>query len=195
MSAQAYQTRRASAPRGAARREAILRATIAVVGELGPDALTHRAVAERAGVPLSATTYYFVAKYRGSVEMHVANDGNKGIRGGTKWIGANGHWIWVDRGGLESEPKSLLQEKLSPDEVHLFNSPGHHREFLDCVRSRRPTITPAETAHRSASIGHLGQIAMLTGRKIRWNPDTEQIQDDPTATRLLSTPMRTPWHL
>jgi DNA-binding transcriptional regulator YbjK len=55
---QAYQ----SAPRGAARREAILRAAISVIGEQGPDALTHRAVAERAGVPLSATTYYFDSK-------------------------------------------------------------------------------------------------------------------------------------
>jgi predicted dehydrogenase len=147
------------------------------------------------GIWDAATTYYFVSKYRGGVEMHVANDSNKGIRGGTKWIGENGHWIWVDRGGLDAEPKSLLQERLGPDEVHLFNSPGHHREFLDCVKTRRPTITPAETAHRSASIGHLGQIAMLTGRKIRWNPDTEQILDDPTATRLLSTPMRAPWRL
>lgn len=60
--AQAYQTRGRVAPRGAARREAILRAAIAVVGELGPGALTHRAVAERAGVPLSATTYYFDSK-------------------------------------------------------------------------------------------------------------------------------------
>jgi DNA-binding transcriptional regulator YbjK len=56
--AQAYQT----APRGAARREAILRAAIAVIGDRGPDALTHRAVAERAGVPLSSTTYYFTSK-------------------------------------------------------------------------------------------------------------------------------------
>jgi DNA-binding transcriptional regulator YbjK len=55
---QAYQ----SAPRGAARREAILRAAIAVIGEEGPGALTHRAVAEQAGVPLSATTYYFTSK-------------------------------------------------------------------------------------------------------------------------------------
>jgi DNA-binding transcriptional regulator YbjK len=55
---QAYQT----APRGAARREAILRGAITVIGEQGPDALTHRAVAERAGVPLSATTYYCDSK-------------------------------------------------------------------------------------------------------------------------------------
>jgi TetR/AcrR family transcriptional regulator, regulator of biofilm formation and stress response len=49
-------------PRGEARREAILRATLAIIGERGPDAVTHRAVAERAGVPLSATTYWFSSK-------------------------------------------------------------------------------------------------------------------------------------
>lgn len=49
-------------PRGEARREAILRATLELIGEHGGDAVTHRAVAERAGVPLSATTYYFVSR-------------------------------------------------------------------------------------------------------------------------------------
>jgi DNA-binding transcriptional regulator YbjK len=49
-------------PRGEARREAILRATLAIIGERGPDAVTHRAVAERAGLPLSATTYWFESK-------------------------------------------------------------------------------------------------------------------------------------
>src|SRR5918999_1774807 len=49
-------------PRGEARREAILRATLALIGERGPDAVTHRAVAERAGVPLASTTYWFESK-------------------------------------------------------------------------------------------------------------------------------------
>ena len=124
--------------------------------------------------------------------MHVANGGNEGIRSGTKWIGENGSWVWVDRGGLEASPKELLQEKIGPNEMQLFRSPGHQREFVDSVKSRRPTIAPAETAHRAASIGHLGQIAMLLGRKIRWNPDTETIADDPAATHMLSTPMRAP---
>ena len=48
--------------RGEARREAILRATIGIIGERGTDAVTHRAVAERAGLPLSATTYWFASK-------------------------------------------------------------------------------------------------------------------------------------
>jgi hypothetical protein len=161
----------------------------------GPVEIEGTAEYPTSGIWDAPTTYHFVAKYRGGVDMHVANGGNAGIRSGTKWIGADGRWVWVDRGGLDANPKSLLQEKIGPDEVHLFRSPGHHREFLDCVKSRHQTITPAETAHRSASIGHLGQIAMLLGRKIRWNPDTEQILGDETATRMLSTPMRAPWHV
>jgi TetR/AcrR family transcriptional regulator, regulator of biofilm formation and stress response len=62
-----YQTSRSEAeatptPRGTARRDAILHAAVALIGEQGPDALTHRAVAERAGVSLSATTYWFSSK-------------------------------------------------------------------------------------------------------------------------------------
>jgi TetR/AcrR family transcriptional regulator, regulator of biofilm formation and stress response len=49
-------------PKGAARREHILRATLELIGEHGSDAVTHRAVAQRAGVPLSATTYWFDSK-------------------------------------------------------------------------------------------------------------------------------------
>ena len=49
-------------PRGVARRDAILQAAVELIGEQGPDALTHRAVAERAGVSLSATTYWFSSK-------------------------------------------------------------------------------------------------------------------------------------
>ena len=48
--------------KGGQRREEILRATLRLIGERGADAVTHRAVAEEAGVPLSATTYYFASK-------------------------------------------------------------------------------------------------------------------------------------
>ena len=155
------------------------------------------------GIWNAATTYHVVAKYKAhgpvahpnGVEMHVANDGNAGIRMGTKWIGENGSWIWVDRGGFDASQKGWLQERIGPNEVQLYRSPGHQREFVDCVKTRHQPLAPAETAHRAASIGHLGQIAMLLGRKIRWNPETETIQDDPAATRMLSTPMRSPWHL
>ena len=120
--------------------------------------------------------------------------GHSDIRGGTKWIGEDG-WVWVNRGNIDSQPKKLLDEKFGPDEIRLFRSPGHWRNFLDCVKSRETTLTPCEVAHRSATPGHLGQIAMLLGRKIRFNPKTEEILDDPTATSLLGKAMRSPWHL
>ncbi|MCJ7582247.1 MAG: gfo/Idh/MocA family oxidoreductase, partial [Candidatus Aminicenantes bacterium] len=65
----------------------------------------------------------------------------------------------------------------------------------DCVVSRRKTIAPHEVAHRSASVGHLGVIAMEVGRKIRFDPKTESILGDPEAERLLSRAFRSQWQL
>jgi predicted dehydrogenase len=141
----------------------------------------------------TATKYRLTAKYPKGITMTIAG-GHRDIRGGTKWIGEDG-WVWVDRGGMDANPKDILKEKIGPDEKHLFRSPGHWRNFLDCVKSRKTTLTPCEVAHRSATPGHLGQIAMLLGRKIRFNPKTEEILDDPVATRMLGRPMRSPWHV
>jgi len=141
----------------------------------------------------TATKYRLTAKYRDGITMIIAG-GHSDIRSGTKWIGPDG-WVWVDRGHLDAQPKKLLEEKIGPNETALFKSPGHWRNFLDCVKSRATTLTPCEVAHRSATPGHLGQIAMLLGRKIRFNPDTEEILGDKTATRMLSRPMRSPWYL
>jgi predicted dehydrogenase len=147
----------------------------------------------RDGLWNTATKYRITAKYPKGITMIIAG-GYNDIRSGTKWTGEKG-WVWVDRGGIDADPKKLLEEKAGPNEIHLFNSPGHWRNFLDCVKSRQTTIAPCEVAHRSATPGHLGQIAMLLGRKIRFNPDTEEIIGDPTATRMLGNAMRSPWHL
>ncbi len=142
----------------------------------------------------SPTKYRLTAKYPNDVTMIIAG-GHKDIRGGTKWIGTDG-WVWVNRNNsLETEPKTILDEKIGPDEIHLYDSPGHWRDFLDCIKSRKTTIAPCEVAHRSATPGHLGRIAMKLGRKIRFNPDTEEIINDSTATRLLGNALRSPWHI
>jgi DNA-binding transcriptional regulator YbjK len=52
----------ATRPRGAARREALLEAVLRIVGDVGPDAVTHRRVAEVAELPLASTTYWFASK-------------------------------------------------------------------------------------------------------------------------------------
>ncbi len=161
----------------------------------GPETIEGSGVYPIEGIWNAATSYSFTCTYKEGIEMLVADTGNHNVKPGTKWIGENGSWIWVDRPGVEASNKSLLEEEIGPDEIQLFRSPGHQREFLDCVKTRHLTTCPAETSHRAASIGHLGQIAMLTGRKIRWNPEKEEIADDPEASRMLSTPMRSPWHI
>ena len=67
--------------------------------------------------------------------------------------------------------------------------------FLDCVRTRRLTVAPAEVAVLSDTITQLSMVAMLTGRTIRWDPVQEVIVDDPGASQLLTRAMRSPWHL
>jgi predicted dehydrogenase len=144
----------------------------------------------------TCTNYRINLKYPGDVTMIMAG-GQPDIRGGTKWIGTDG-WVWVDRGGFESSNSEWNDLTRLPDDlrkVKLYESRNHHRNFLDCVKSRKPTITPVETAHRSAVPGHLGLISMIVGRKIKWDPEKEIIVDDAEATRLLSRDYRAPWKL
>jgi hypothetical protein len=69
------------------------------------------------------------------------------------------------------------------------------RNFIDCVKSRQPTVTPVETAHHSAIPGHLGLIALLVGRKIKWDAAKEVIVGDQDASKLLTRGYRSPWKL
>lgn len=141
----------------------------------------------------TATRYRISTRYANGVHMTIAG-GHKDIRSGTKWIGEDG-WVWVDRGGIDAYPKSLLGYHFGSNDRRLYRSPGHCRNFLDCVRSRDLTITPAEVAHRSATPGNLGQIAMLLGRKLYFDPEREVILNDPTANAMLGNSLRSPWKL
>jgi hypothetical protein len=69
----------------------------------------------------------------------------------------------------------------------------HVGNFLECIKTRKETAAPVDIAHRSISVGLLGEIAMTTGKKIKWNPETEMIVDNTAASRLLYRPYRKPW--
>ncbi len=144
----------------------------------------------------TCTTYRIELKYPRNITMTIAG-GYPDIRSGTKWLGTKG-WVWVDRGSFQASNEAWRDFVELPEElrkVKLYKSSNHHRNFLECVRSRKPTITPAETAHHSAIPGHLGLISMLVGRKLRWDAQAERILDDPEAGQLLTRPFRPPWKL
>ena len=72
---------------------------------------------------------------------------------------------------------------------------SHHRQFIDCVFTRGETVAPATVALRSATPGFLGNIAMRTGRTIRWDPVRQQVVGDPAAERLLSRTPASGWSI
>jgi predicted dehydrogenase len=161
--------------------------------ETGPVEVEATGEFPTSGIYNSPTRYYATAKYADGTPVILAG-GHEEIWSGTKWIGEHG-WVWVDRGQFQTEPESLKRETIGPNEIRLYRSRDHYQNFLDCVRSRAKTITPAETAHRSASVGHLSVAAMEVGRKIKWDPATETVIGDPEAERLLSHAYRKPWQL
>jgi predicted dehydrogenase len=112
--------------------------------------------------------------------------------GHTRFEGTRG-WVDVSRGKIDAEPISLLTSIIGPDEIHLYNSNDHNQNFLDCIKSRKDTICTAEIGHRSATVCHLGNIAMILGRKLKWDPKEERFIDDDEANRMLSRAMRAPW--
>ncbi|MHC4572368.1 MAG: Gfo/Idh/MocA family oxidoreductase [Planctomycetota bacterium] len=104
-------------------------------------------------------------------------------------------WVYVRRRVIDAYPKSLLTSAIGPTEIRLYKSNNHKQNFLDCIKSRSETVAPVEIGHRSNTVCVLGYIAMLLGRKLKWNPGKERFINDTEANRLLSRPMRSPWNL
>jgi predicted dehydrogenase len=84
---------------------------------------------------------------------------------------------------------------LPTGDVRLYVSNNHHQNWLDCVRSRRAPICEAEVGHRSATVCHLGNIALRTKRKLTWDAAREQIVGDAEAAAMLTRPYRAPYTL
>ncbi len=94
-----------------------------------------------------------------------------------------------ERGPLSASDAKILSE-LTDDDVHLYVSTNHTRNWLDSIRSRALNITPAEVAHRSCTVCLLQQIAMHLKRKLYWDPKAERFINDKEANRWLSRPQR-----
>ena len=156
----------------------------------GPIRVEGTGVIPRGGVWDAPTDYDCTCEYEGGLVIRIGSQ----FPMGAKWYGERG-WLFVTRGELVAEPASILDEVIGDDEIRLYKSTNHYANFVECVKNRKQTITPAETAHRSASVGHLCDIALYTGRKIRWNPKSEEILGDPAASEMLSPHYREPWTL
>lgn len=143
--------------------------------------------------------------YENGVKMIVTNE----LPNGIKFIGTNG-WIWVTRGNAavtDSDPVSkdkaakafdasdpkILNSKIGSDEIHLYHSEDQHGNWLECIRTRKEPVAPAEVAHRSTSACLLHHAAMKFDRKLYWDPRKEEFKNDDEANALLSRHHRPPY--
>jgi len=111
---------------------------------------------------------------------------------GVRFEGTGG-WIFVTRGKIEASHGDLLTTPLPSGARRLYASDNHMKNFFDCVRSRQQPICDAEIGHRSVTVCQLGVIAMRLGRKLNWNPATEEFAGDKEANTWLAREMRAPW--
>jgi len=156
----------------------------------GPVEVEGRGKAHRDGLYDTFYEYHLRYRYASGVELFVDSGGT-----GLRFVGTDG---WVGNAAwnrpVEASSAEILRSEIGPGETHLYTCPsGEHRDFLDAVKARRDPYQPAEIGHRVATIAHIGNIAMWTGRKLRWDPETETFPGDAEANRYLDRAMRSPW--
>jgi hypothetical protein len=115
---------------------------------------------------------------------------------GGVFVGERGWLTSMTTGGpIEGGPDELFEAMgMRSREVNV-GSNNHHANWLECIRTRKAPSSDEEMGHRSASVGHLANIAFWTGQSLRWDPTGERFADNDAANRLLARATRAPWRL
>jgi hypothetical protein len=116
----------------------------------------------------------------------------KGPHHGVRFEGSDG-WIFVTRGKIEASQPEFFTTPLDGKATRIYVSEDHMGNFFDCMRSRKPAVCEPEIGHRSASISHLGVLALRLGRKLKWDPKAEHFVGDQDADKWIAREMRKPW--
>jgi hypothetical protein len=135
--------------------------------------------------------YHIEFTYANGLKIIVDSNGNRGIR----WEGTQG-WLFcaIHGGALSADPPGILKSVIGPGEVSLGRSPGHGQDWINAIKTRGPTMAPAEDGHRTSSFCHLSLAACVLKRKLKWDLVREKFIDDDEANRMIARPMRAPWH-
>lgn len=147
--------------------------------------------------------YEVNARYANGVHMQIGKDNPNGVR----FEGSDG-WIFVGRGNIgvtasdpgkgendafrASDPR-ILKTPARAGDIQLYESHEQHGNWLDCIQSRKETISPAEIAHRSCSACLVAHIAMKVPGKLYWDPEKEAFKGNVEANKWLSRPQRWPY--
>ncbi|MCK5861671.1 MAG: Gfo/Idh/MocA family oxidoreductase [Candidatus Hydrogenedentes bacterium] len=111
---------------------------------------------------------------------------------GTAFEGTEG-WVAVNRGAITASREGLAGDKIKTDEIRLYKSRHHMKDFIESVRDGSDPISPIEEAVDGDAICHMSDIAIRLKRSIRWDPKTERFDNDEEANARLSRVIRPPW--
>jgi len=143
--------------------------------------------------------YHLQYTYPGGITMKVSNTYPNGVR----FIGDEG-WIFVSRGSEKvtssdpSMPATTLKAldasnpKLITGEptVELYRSTNHHKNWTDCLKSRKEPITPVGNGHYVFTACAIGWVAMKLKRPLKWDSKAEKFIGDDEANSMLKRPER-----
>ncbi len=143
-----------------------------------------------------ASKFSFEIVYADGTRVHASTEYNEPQKRFLRYYGEGGRELYVCGGKMETRPFDLIRQKTRDDEVKLYVSSQHERNFIEGVLTGKPVISPCETGHRSITIAHLVNIGLRLGKKnLKWNPATERFVNDPEADSLLGVAYRKPWTL
>ena len=129
-------------------------------------------------------------RYASGIELVYSNAGRPFVRveGTEGWI----EHTWFQSDGFIASNAELLRWQPGPNDLQ-FPLISEKQDFVNCIKSRLEPMIPAEIGHRTATMCQIGHIALQTGAKLKWNPETERFVDNAEANKLLSRPQRAPW--
>ena len=157
----------------------------------GPDEIIPAAPNARSGVRV---------RYATGVEMIHTNGNGITFFGdkGKLQVNRGKFELWIGQKQLASTPADcprVLQELLPPNPVRLYNSYNHLQDWIKSIGTRKPPICDVEIGARTAAVCTLVNLAYYHGRRMKWDPATEQFKDNTGDPRWLRRDYRAPWKI
>jgi len=150
-------------------------------------------------IPAGETLFYndgiFNTAYQFDIQYKYANNITMRVKGGDASIRLEGEEGWVESVGWNQEPAASIENVFDLSEKKIVLPTGNDEfiNFLECIRTGRKTINSPESAHRTSTLLHCGNIALKLNRKLEWDPDKEKFRNDPEADKLMKREMRDKW--
>mgnify|MGYP006280143599 CR=1 FL=1 len=157
----------------------------------GPVEITGRGEFPDDGLFNTATFVDFDCLYDNGVTLTCKTDKNLN---GIRLEGSEG-WIVATRGSVRSSPAEITKQVIGPNDNRVYFSNDHADNFLNCIKSRRKPITDEIVGHRSATVCHLGNIAMMLKAHLKWDPKREVFTNSTAANSMMARAARGEWRL